>query len=107
MHSPTELQKLVGWHAPRSPGELNDDEKRCEKAKTLPFLDEHPFTGNPSCKWDDFRLPLLQRFDLRAKVEWKERLGHGIDGVAWRVHIGCQTFAVKVVSIFVPCQSDS
>ncbi|KAF6822210.1 hypothetical protein CMUS01_11175 [Colletotrichum musicola] len=70
--------------------------ERCERAKKQPFLDLQPLTGPPSCTWKDFCRPRLRQFDPSAKIKWKERVSHGIDGIVWKAEINGREYAVKV-----------
>lgn len=88
-----------GWRPPQRANILISFEERCRKSKDQPFLDDRPMVTSPSCTWEDFRRPLLRRFEVQGKVHWKERLGYGLDGVVWKAEICNRIFAVKVVSI--------
>jgi hypothetical protein len=98
MPSP-EPSRSVDWRPPRPINALSPFEERCIKAKEQPFLDQQLMVDSPLCTWSNFRYPLLRQFPPHAGFDWKERLGHGLDGVVWRAEIGGRTFAVKVVSI--------
>ncbi|KAK2036350.1 hypothetical protein LZ31DRAFT_483984 [Colletotrichum somersetense] len=56
---------------------------RCQQAKKEPFVDPQPMTETPPCAWKNFCPPLLRQFDPEAKIEWKERVGYGLDGIFW------------------------
>ncbi|KAK5987624.1 hypothetical protein PT974_11756 [Cladobotryum mycophilum] len=75
---------------------LHPFQQHCMDAKKQPFLDYQHMVGDSECARENFRHPLLRRFCLEGKIEWKQRLGQGLDGVVWRVNIQDCEFAIKV-----------
>lgn len=66
----------------------------------MPFLDDKPMNGPPSCTEQDFREPHLRQctFDFNT-IRWERKLGGGLDGYVWKVWFGEKgPFALKVVS---------
>ncbi|KAL2680993.1 hypothetical protein Neosp_008596 [[Neocosmospora] mangrovei] len=69
-----------------------------QRAMQVPFLDDKPMNGPPSCTEQDFKLPHLRRctFDFKTIV-WERKLGGGLDGYVWKVWFGeMGPFALKV-----------
>ncbi|KAJ9129840.1 hypothetical protein NKR23_g12445 [Pleurostoma richardsiae] len=84
----------VQWVPPQP--EKTDFEQRCQDAKKQPFLDQQLLRGPPACAWSNFSRPLLRKYDLQHEIEYKKRLGYGMDGIVWTVEIGDCTLALKV-----------
>lgn len=81
---------------------LEDFERWCRVVKEKPFLDEKPMSDTAAaCAWQDFKRPLLGRFTRHERVDFIELLGYGEDGIVWKVNIGSQACALKVVRNFV------
>ncbi|KAL1853642.1 hypothetical protein VTK73DRAFT_8911 [Phialemonium thermophilum] len=72
-------------------GHQNPFLARQDRLLQVPFLDECPMVGPPSCRLKDFKRPLLRKcvFDLN-QVDWTkaEVLGSGVDGHVWLVQFG-------------------
>lgn len=71
-----------------------------QRAMQVPFLDDKPMSGPPSCTVEDLKRPHLRRctFDFDTII-WGRRLGGGLDGHVWKVWFGEEgPFALKVVS---------
>ncbi|KAJ4314845.1 hypothetical protein N0V84_008676 [Fusarium piperis] len=69
-----------------------------ERAMQMPFLDDKPMDGPPSCTERDFRRPHLRQctFDF-STIIWGRKLGGGLDGCVWKVWFGdTGPFALKV-----------
>ncbi|RSM19764.1 hypothetical protein CDV31_001395 [Fusarium ambrosium] len=69
-----------------------------ERAMQVPFLDDKPMNGPPSCTEQDFKQPHLRRctFDF-STIVWERKLGGGLDGYVWKVWFGeTGPFALKV-----------
>lgn len=94
-----EPHSLASWRPPGPTSISRRFLERCEAAKKQPFLDTQPLVGHPDCAWANFRQPLLRSCQLPHDIQWRKRLGCGIDGIVWRVNIGQDTFALKVVGI--------
>lgn len=66
--------------------------------KEKPFLDEKLMDDGPTpCAWSNFRRPLLRRFKQQGTFAFTDLLGYGYDGVVWKVEVGGQVYALKVV----------
>ena len=80
--------------------------KQRREAPQIPFLDDAPMLGPPSCTAVDFKQPRLRRcpFDLEDMVI-EARLGGGADGYVWKVRFGDEhgPFALKLVSNYCYC----
>lgn len=71
-----------------------------QRAMQVPFLDDKPMNGPPSCTEQDLKLPHLRQctFDFNT-IAWERKLGGGLDGYVWKVWFGEKgPFALKVVS---------
>ncbi|KAJ4162719.1 hypothetical protein NW754_014137 [Fusarium falciforme] len=69
-----------------------------QRAMQVPFLDDKPMNGPPSCTEQDLKLPHLRQctFDFNT-IAWERKLGGGLDGYVWKVWFGEKgPFALKV-----------
>lgn len=99
------LTERVSWQPPEPSPFLARFEARCHKAKQQPFLDERPMSEAVcSCAWRNFRQP-LGHFEHQGRANFKRLLGYGVDGIVWKVTIDERVYALKVVSLFMPCVS--
>lgn len=62
------------------PAKLSKSQEWAEATK-VPFLDDAPMVGPPSCTAADFHTPRIRRcpFDLDT-IRWRRQLGEGLDG---------------------------
>lgn len=79
-------------------------EKRYEKAKQQPFLDERLMDDAAiACAWENFRRPLLRRSNLQGKTKFIDLIGYGLDGICmeggnWRMHRCAQSILGRLGS---------
>ncbi|KAI8715365.1 hypothetical protein NCS52_01043900 [Fusarium sp. LHS14.1] len=64
----------------------------------VPFLDDKPMNGPPSCTEQNFKLPRLRQCTFNFDtIVWEHKLGGGLDGYVWKVWFGeIGPFALKV-----------
>ena len=83
------------------PQRIDRHEEDRQRAKKQLFCDEQHMVGKPRCTWKDLRRPRLRKFN-GGSIDWNwkgsELLGHGTDGIVWKVKINDGIFALKVVS---------
>ncbi len=93
------LSERTRWCPPEKSPVLAAFEERCRKAKQQPFLDETLMDEREiACSWSDFKRPLLRRYNLQGSLIFIDVVGYGVDGIVWRVEVGCRIMALKVVS---------